>query len=217
MCFEWWQPFPFPFESKYCRIVTSERRESASIDIWMVWVALKWSKRSSLIYSKMGSIQSKTITSDAFGSDNPFLEYNRIIFELKRGDLIEIQRLVYRHWVICEKIDTYGTVWCFHVTASDPNQPINEIGFNGTAVLRYEPLEHILKDAADGTSSLCRINNQEEMALKMMASVGKEMPDLDQVFDYLHQNKDHTFDYDLRSNNCEHYCTLWKYGIGWSS
>ena len=51
----------------------------------------------------------------------------------------------------------------------------------------------------------------------MMASVGKEMPDLDQVFDYLHQNKDQTFDYDLRSNNCEHYCTLWKYGIEWSS
>ena len=175
----------------------------------------------------MGSVVSKSVSSESFGSTSSFLEYDRVIFHLKQGDLIEVYRKRYRHWVICESIDSNGTVWCFHVTAvwsdqtdDDHNiQPIlrKEIPFNGKALLKYEPLEDILKDTEDGIPSLCRVNNQQNMARKLLTAIGNQLPQLSEVFAVLHRLKNTILKYDLKASNCEHYCTFWKYGIGWSS
>ena len=174
----------------------------------------------------MGSVYSKSVSSDSFGSTTSFLEYDRIKYHLSRGDLIEIHRNGYKHWVICEGIDSSGSIWCFHVTHTTPidtHQPIDEViptkevAFNGKALLKYEPLEDILKDTNDGKPSLCRKNNQQNMARNMLATVGNQLPDLNEVFAVLHRLKDRYLPYDLKASNCEHYCTFWKYGIGWSS
>ena len=169
----------------------------------------------------MGSIFSKSESSESFGSPGSFLEYNQVINEIKIGDLIEIHpngngSLNYEHWVMCESIDSCGTVWCFHITAIDHRT-------NGRAVLEYELLEDILYDTADRQPpeerkpSLCRVNNQQNMARKMLATLNNEMPDFKDVFKLLHRMKDKVFKFDLMTTNCEHYCTLWKYGIGWST
>ena len=55
------------------------------------------------------------------------------------------------------------------------------------------------------------------MAKKMLDAVRNQVPDINDVFGRLHLWKDQLFRYDLKSMNCEHYCTFWKYGIGWSS
>ena len=176
----------------------------------------------------MGSVNSKSVSSESFGSAGSFLEYDRVIYHVKQGDLIEIHRNKYKHWVMCESIDTTGNVWCFHITAvghqsaedEDTDQQIalrKEVSFNGKALLKYEPLEDILKDTDDRQPSLCRVNNQHNMARKMLATLRNQMPDLKNVFKVLHRLKDTVFKYDLKASNCEHYCTFWKYGIGWSS
>ncbi|CAG2181537.1 unnamed protein product, partial [Oppiella nova] len=183
----------------------------------------------------MGSVHSKSVSKSAsasvgsFGRAGSFLEYDRVIHHMSRGDLIEVLRGRYRHWAIFESVDHYGNVMCFHITAVDNGYADDmdtdltrtgvrkEISFNGKALLKYEPLEDILKDTDSPQPSLCRINNQEIMASKMLKTIGNQLPDLDQVFTTLHQMKDTIFRYCLKSLNCEHYSTFWKYGIGWSS
>ena len=141
----------------------------------------------------------------------PFLEYNKIVSVVKLGDLIEIKRKEICHWVICRDIDSNGRIWCVHVTDSHGKK------IKGTSQVQYQLLEHILKDTDDGQPSLCRVNNQEDMALEVLAEHNMQPPDLNKVFESLDQMKGKIVEYDLGSSNCEHYCTLWKYGIGWSS
>ena len=65
----------------------------------------------------MGSVHSKSVSAHLFGSVGSFMDYDRVVFHLSPGDLVEVHRGRYRHWVICESIDGTGTVWCFHMTA----------------------------------------------------------------------------------------------------
>jgi hypothetical protein len=165
----------------------------------------------------MGSVHSKSYS---FGSVGSYLEYERIIYHINSGDLIEIHRNSYKHWAICERIDENGIIWCFHVTGTqliDNCNDTKEVAFNGKASIKYEPLLDILKDNNCSTPSLCRINNQKIMAQNMLKTTRNQMPDTKEVFKMLHRLKDSFVKYDLKSLNCEHYCTLWKYGIGWSS
>ncbi|XP_054159050.1 phospholipase A and acyltransferase 1-like [Oppia nitens] len=171
----------------------------------------------------MGSVQSKSC--QLFASGGSFIDYERIIYHLTPGDLIEIQRNKYKHWVLFESVDSMGNVWCYHVSAVGQHMMDDEVAdglrkevsFNGNALLKYEPLIDILKDNECLQPSLCRINNQSLMAKEMLKTTNNQMPVLDQVLSHLNRLKDSILKYDLKSLNCEHYCTLWKYGIGWSS
>ena len=157
----------------------------------------------------MGSISSKC--QEPFGKVGSFLEYDQVVPMLKPSDLVEIRRyetkVIFQHWVMVHKI-TGNTVWCYHITRTSADE--------SKATVLYEPLDDILKDSK-GNSSLCRINNQERMAEEFRTKSGIQFPDLNNVFDTLYGFRNKTFPYDLKTNNCEHYCTLWKYGFGWSS
>ncbi|CAG2162122.1 unnamed protein product [Oppiella nova] len=140
----------------------------------------------------MGSVQSKSLSMSSsesmcsFGRTGSFLEYDRVKHLLSRGDLIEVLRGRYRHWVFFESVDYYGNVMCFHITAvhdgdaDDKGTDLTrtgvrkEMSFNGKALLKYEPLEDILKDADSPQPSLCRINNQEIMASQMLKITGNQ-------------------------------------------
>ena len=69
----------------------------------------------------------------------------------------------------------------------------------------------------DAKPSLIRINNQSDIAESKLKERKLQKPDIDQVLNNLKELKDGVFHYDLKKMNCEHYCTLWKYGISWSS
>ena len=137
-------------------------------------------------------------------------------FPVKRGDLIEVHRGVYKHWAICESVEYCGdwqTIWCFHVgVIYEEDTP--------HGVISYEPLTDILADSGHINPSKCRINNQETNAEYWIAKedgLYKE-PNLDRVFEELHEKKDKIrVKYDLKTKNCEHYVNEWKYGISWSA
>ncbi|XP_054166217.1 uncharacterized protein LOC128963728 [Oppia nitens] len=161
----------------------------------------------------------------------PFVDIDHIVGQLSRGDMIEVQRNHYSHWILCETVQPM--VWCFHMTyCSDSEQPeglfstgmftSDSLSFSAKALLTYEPLANILRDnGGNDEPSLCRINNQKSV----IDRIAQEKTDrsnmldinMDQVFNTLHSMRNLQFKYDLRKLNCEHYCTYWKYGIGWSS
>ena len=167
----------------------------------------------------MNYFRSASVSSQLSSSSESNDEYESIVCEMKKGDLLEIDRGVYKHWVMVESICSDATVWCFHVTTveRDQEQFQNEKSFNGKAVLKYEPLIDILRDTVDGSQSPFKVNNQEHMARKHLAKSGKRAPDLSKVLQTLHVVKDRVVMYNIKSLNCEHYSTFWKYGIGWSS
>ena len=140
--------------------------------------------------------------------------YGRVAKKVERGDLIEVKRGNYSHWLICESVESDGTVWCFHVSSeygssSFSGRPTEDV------IIKYQKLEDVLKDTDDGKPSPFRVDNQKSMA--EMHLKGRECPDLDAVFSQLHEKKGSKVEYDWKRLNCEHYCTEWKYGIGWSS
>ncbi|CAG2117378.1 unnamed protein product [Medioppia subpectinata] len=180
------------------------------------------------VYSKSPSVVTSLSSVSSFGKTGSFLEYERIIHHLNSGDLIEVLRGPYKHWAIFESVDRFGNCMCFHITAIEEpidhndsglekNDVRKEISFDGKALLKYEPLLDILKDSDSPKPSMCRINNQEIMGQRMRKMINNQIPDLNQVFKVLHAFKDTVLKYCLKSLNCEHYCTFWKYGIGWSS
>ncbi|CAG2160829.1 unnamed protein product [Oppiella nova] len=175
-------------------------------------------------------------TSDKYGPNvGSFITYDEIYKKVAPGDLIEIQRpYCFKHWVLYE-ITKDGNVWCYHVTSEKKLSKI--IGY-----LRYEPLLDILEREEEveekveeevevdvngkktkkkviktvkkvvNRLDLCRVNNQEKKATKE----GVTARPLDDVFRELRAMKDKEVEYQFNINNCEYYCTLWKYGKGWS-
>ncbi len=59
--------------------------------------------------------------------------------------------------------------------------------------------------------------NKNSTAKKMLKTVEIERPKIEDVFSMLHTLNGAIVKYDIKKSNCEHYVTLWKYGIGWSS
>ncbi len=137
---------------------------------------------------------------------NNFVEYKELIPHLIPGDLIEIKRKNYYHWVLFHK-KSKGHYWCHHVIAG---QSIKA----KTARLRYDPLFDILYYNKDRVTSMARINNKEEEAQRR----GCRPNDLEKVFDLLkpYRNVVTEVRYNIVTLNCEHYVTQWKYGNGWS-
>jgi hypothetical protein len=171
----------------------------------------------------MASFCANSASSASLSNAGSFKEYKDIKINIKKGDLIEIFRFekelqIYRHWVIFEKKDERGNLWCFHVSgAVGEDNSAEEVVSNGKAQIRYEPLTIILRDNDSGEESLLRVNNQKRMAEAMLKAAKIEMPKIEDVFSMLHKLKDAIVKYDIKKSNCEHYVTLWKYGIGWSS
>jgi hypothetical protein len=133
---------------------------------------------------------------DFFNASNPFLEYERIIYRLNVGDLIEIDRGSYKHWVICEKIDENGIIWCFHVTRVPIKKRNEKTGFDSMALIRCETLRDILSDNQELRLSKCRVNNQEKIAQKIMRREGIKQPDIKKLFEELHKRRDTIIEYD---------------------
>ena len=155
---------------------------------------------------------SSSVSLDFAGS---FLPYEKIITKLRPGDLIEVKRPGYAHWVMCGPIEKHddivsGTiVWCYHIVRDKEQRSL--------ARIKKETLWDILKDTVSPEPSLCRVNNQKNTAKKVLKKYNKKQPSISEVLEFLENSLDMIVKYDIVTANCEHYSTVWKYGIGWSS
>ncbi|XP_037044253.1 phospholipase A and acyltransferase 3-like [Bradysia coprophila] len=153
------------------------------------------------------------------GSKPSFLTYDDLIVNnLKPGDLIEIDRGNYNHWVMFVNKSENGSHWCFHVTTTSGDfekkgAVMSSVGSVSKAIasIRKHKLKDIIEDT-DSKPSKARINNKIEEANKKKCA---SRP-IQQVIDQLEKLKDQTVPYSLTTLNCEHYVTIWKYGAGWS-
>lgn len=154
------------------------------------------------------------------GSKASFLSYKELIAkDLNPGDLIEIDRGNYNHWVMfANKCQITGTHWCFHVTTTDGDFEKRRamMSFVGSvraaASIRKHKLKDIIEDNDTGKPSQARINNKLAEAMKKKCAPRP----IKKVIEHLEEQKDQTVQYNLKNLNCEHYVTTWKYGAGWS-
>ena len=171
-------------------------------------------------------------SSQSFSSSpGSFLNYNEIKAIVKRGDLIEIQRDKYKHWAICQSSEPGRPIWCYHISFEGPDpyedldsedddqqdgERLIDYYADGQAIIKYEPLKDILSYKWGQNPSLCRVNNLVNQVQQFMLSLGP-VPDLNRVFAFLETQRNAIVKYHVTDMNCEHYVTLWKYGVKWSS
>ena len=137
-----------------------------------------------------------------------FVNYETITCFAQNGDILELlfcQSI--SHYVLLDKpIDE--NYWCFHVQRLAQN--------NGYGVVKYEPLSNVLKDVFPNSTPVYRIRNQIKLSEKVLRLTQNSAPDLTEVSSLLKEFNNIVVKYEENSCNCEHYVTLWKYGIGWS-
>jgi hypothetical protein len=147
-----------------------------------------------------------------------FLDYQQLSkINIEVGDLIEVLRKPYRHWVIVESV-VCGIPMCFHI-GSIPGMTDEEALKQNRACIRYEPLFDILLNNTEKTPSTFRINNQESNVDKYKNKLGERWPtnhNVNEELVILHENKGTVVYYDILNCNCEHWVTRTKYGVGWS-
>ncbi|CAG2107673.1 unnamed protein product [Medioppia subpectinata] len=118
------------------------------------------------------------------------------------------------HWALVESVDPRGNIRCYHLARDPLTAPTRR-------VVRWEPLVNILDECADiGADGFVywRCNNQHRLARQLLAITGRHgPPPLDVVFGEINKFRDREVAFDPDGCNAEHYCTYWRYGIGWSS
>lgn len=125
-------------------------------------------------------------------------------------------------------------IWCYHV------KPFQRVGLlddgdRNLGIIRHEPLDllvgQIMFEAEErhwqsgGIRSFkppkllvqCQIRNQNKFGRSVLKQTLNTTPDVDRIRTILYNNKDCYVRYNKTLLNSEHYVTLWKYGIGWST
>ncbi|XP_067666127.1 phospholipase A and acyltransferase 2-like [Haliotis asinina] len=128
---------------------------------------------------------------DNFITARELLESGR----LSLGDIVEIDRIIYSHWVLY-----IGDDDVVHVAGPDSDIPSSE-----AKVIKCK-----LIDVADG--SLVRINNKLVPARER----GYASLPCDVTVSRAHSMVGKIVTHNLMTRNSEHYVTNWKYGVSWS-
>jgi hypothetical protein len=128
----------------------------------------------------------------------PFLDAVTVLETAQRCDLIEFRRKTYVHWGMYIGKETECVIHLCNLG-------------NGKGKVQMD----LFVDVADGDK--CRINNKEKMVQKW-SKPKKRHPDFterdpDDVIEFARKMFDIEIDYNVRTNNCEHLCTNWKYGV----
>ena len=83
-------------------------------------------------------------------------------------------------------------------------------------LVRHEPLSNVLRDVFANETPVYRVNNQKKFSKQVLRLTQNSVPDVTKVLPLLTQMANTVVKFDENACNCEHYVTLWKYGIGWS-
>lgn len=113
------------------------------------------------------------------------------------GDLLEIDRCLYFHWAIY-----VGGGEVVHIVGEDGE----DLPDSDVAVVRRDKLVNVVG------SDKVRINNKEIRAKDR----GLTPLDTDQVLANVRSMVGSKVEYNLLTQNVEHYLTEWKYGTSWS-
>ena len=149
------------------------------------------------------------------------------------------------HYVLVQKIssqtsssnDLYTTanngnsVWCFHVRPYQRVALLEDDRHLG--IVKCETLDSIVAQfliemeerhwqfgrgfKQPKLSVYFQIRNQEKLSQTILKQTLNAMPNFERVMELLTDVKDSYVRYHRTQCNSEHYATLWKYGIGWSS
>jgi len=126
---------------------------------------------------------------------DPFVEASEVLEHAQPTDLIEFQRKSYIHWGMYVGFDS-----------------VIHLCNIGAGVGMVE--EELLLDVAGGDK--CRINNKSGILAELTSLPGfndRRTPDeiIEEARKWLYPELD--LKYDVFTNNCEHVCMQWKYGV----
>lgn len=129
------------------------------------------------------------------------------------------------------KRDLLQHVWCFHVRPYQRVALLEDDRHLG--VMKHETLEAIVGQflvemeerhwqfgrgfKQPKLSVYYQIRNQEKLSESVLKQTLNAQPDAQRVMELLLEMKDSYVRYHRTLCNSEHYTTLWKYGIGWST
>ncbi|CAG2107674.1 unnamed protein product [Medioppia subpectinata] len=141
---------------------------------------------------------------------------------IRPGDIIKIKLQDAdgdwaNHWALCDHIDQFGHVYCYHVVTDDRDL---DKDVTRRALVRYETLERIIYSKGHHSSAepaRYRVANQRRLARKVLWTVGRQVPEWQDLAADLEQLPGQYVDYHWKTRNEEHYCTHWRYAIGWST
>jgi len=122
----------------------------------------------------------------------PFEDADTVLIKALPGDLIEFQRKAYVHWGMY-----IGLERVIHLC---------NLG-KGKGKVQT----NLLVDVADGDK--CRINNKEKMIKKWSSHPDFIERDSDAAIEAAVRMLDEEMKFNLLTNNSEHLCTKWKYGV----
>lgn len=128
-------------------------------------------------------------------------------------------------------IDQTSSVWCFHVRPYQRVALLEDDRHLG--VIKHESLDTIVGQflgemeerhwqfgrgfKQPKLSVFYQIRNQEKLSQSILKQTLNERPDVGRMVELLMDLRDSYVRYHRTLCNSEHYATLWKYGIGWST
>ena len=145
------------------------------------------------------------------------------------------------HYVYVEKVGCTGgslpdrnllnDVWCFHVK---PYQRVELLDDDrNLGIIKYETLDSVVKQflvemeerhlhCGRGSkqpklSVFYQIRNQDKLSQSILKQTLNAIPEPSKIIAILTEVQDSYVRYNKSTLNSEHYATLWKYGIGWST
>jgi hypothetical protein len=110
----------------------------------------------------------------------------------KRGDLIEIKRHLYAHWVVF-----IGKGQVIHLS-------VKKLCGKTKGVIVEDSLQNVAKKCK------CRVNNLETAAERE----GLELNEVDAIVELAIEHLGHEVDYDPIKKNCENFATHCRFGLG---
>lgn len=130
-----------------------------------------------------------------------FVSYDEVVGKAKPGDLIEFYRGNYNHWAMYA-----GDGNVYNICAEDKHKT--------QALIKLQSLKYVCELDSNPAHQKVRINNLEAEAFSrfMLKPLDKEKP-LNAAKAMVNQYQPYSF----IGTNCEYYCTLWKYGKGFSA
>lgn len=154
-------------------------------------------------------------------NQSQFRPISEVYHDIQFGDILAINRTNFIHYVIVIKLlPNYQDCVCLQIIRKSQLAFIDEnllsnILLDNQQLRKLRAKNRFLIPNASH-KSLIKIDNQEAFAAKHNL-VPRNLQQLTEVINAIKSLVNCKVDYDVLSNNCEHYVTGWKYGFKWCS
>lgn len=134
------------------------------------------------------------------------MTWRELLEEAEAGDLIEFCRGAYNHWAMMS--EHKGKV--YNICAEDKSKK--------KALIKLEKLRDVCERGPSADRQRARVNNKDGFrGLLPMAATGSLKPlPRHESLELANEMLDTYVEYQFKGKNCEYYCTLWKFGKGFT-